>query len=136
MSRKTRLAWANGLIAITTIAGGLALTQHFTQGGSAAGSSSTATGSSAQTATSSQPAAKSGTATSDAVAYQFGQVQLTVSESSGKITSIDYGTSSATGGREQAFSYLVQDAIAAQGTNFSNLSGATYTTDAFKQALS
>jgi uncharacterized protein with FMN-binding domain len=128
MARKTRLAWANGLIAITTIAGGLALTQHFTQIATPTGAN--------QTGQSSQPAAKSGTATSDAVAYQFGQVQLTVSESSGKITSIDYGTSSATGGREQAFTYLVQDAIAAQGTNFSNLSGATYTTDAFKQALS
>jgi len=29
----------------------------------------------------------------------------------------------------------VQSAIASQGANFSNLSGATFTTDAFKQAL-
>jgi uncharacterized protein with FMN-binding domain len=30
---------------------------------------------------------------------------------------------------------LVTDAISANGSNFANLSGATYTTDAFKQAL-
>jgi uncharacterized protein with FMN-binding domain len=41
----------------------------------------------------------------------------------------------ATHGRQSAFSPLVQAAIAANGTNFGNLSGATYTTDAFKQAL-
>jgi uncharacterized protein with FMN-binding domain len=35
-----------------------------------------------------------------------------------------------------AFQYLVQYAIQSQGTGFGNLSGATYTTDAFKQALS
>lgn len=130
MSRKSSAAWANSVIAVVAVSGGLVLTNHY------APSTSTSAGSpsSGSTATAT-PALKSGTATSDAVPYQYGQIQVTVTEKSGKITAIDTGTSSATGGREQAFSYLVKDAITANGTNFANLSGATYTTDAFKQAL-
>ena len=75
------------------------------------------------------------TVTSDPVPYQFGTIELTVTRKAGKISAIDIGQSTATNGREQAFPYLVQYAVAAQGTNFSNLGGATYTTDAFKQAL-
>jgi uncharacterized protein with FMN-binding domain len=41
----------------------------------------------------------------------------------------------ATHGRAGAFPYLVQYAIAANGSNFANLQGATYTTNAFKQSL-
>lgn len=74
-------------------------------------------------------------ATSDAISYRFGTVQLKVTETSGKITAIDLVQASATAGRDQAFSYLVTDAISANGSSFSNLSGATFTTDAFKQAL-
>ena len=88
-------------------------------------------------ASTSTVAASSGpqTATGDAVNYQFGTVQLSVTTENSKITAIDLVQSGATAGREQAFSYLVTDAINANGTNFGNLSGATYTTDAFKQAL-
>lgn len=81
-------------------------------------------------------AAKSGSATGDAIGYRFGTVQLKVTETNGKIAAIDLVQSSATAGREQAFSYLVSDAISANGISFSNISGATFTTDAFKQALS
>ena len=123
MSRKSSAVLANSIIAIASVAGGLVLTNHYSAEGTSGGGSTVTV------------SAKTGTATSDAIPYEFGEVQLTVTEKSGKITAIDTGTSSATGGREQAFSYLVQDAIAANGTNFANLSGATYTTDAFKQAL-
>ena len=75
------------------------------------------------------------TATGDSFDYQFGTIQLSVTSENSKITAIDLVQAGATGGREQAFSYLVTDAIAANGTNFANLSGATYTTDTFKQAL-
>lgn len=75
------------------------------------------------------------TVTSDAIAYQYGTVQLAVTRKAGKISAIDVGQSGATAGRDQAFPYLVDYAIKAQGTNFANLGGATYTTDAFKQAL-
>ena len=75
------------------------------------------------------------TVTSDPIPYQFGEVQLNVTRTAGKISAIDVGQSSATDGREQAFPYLVDYAIKAQGTSFANLGGATYTTDAFKAAL-
>lgn len=90
----------------------------------------TAVSASANTST-----AKSGSATGESIGYQYGSVQLKVTESNGKISAIDLVQASATAGREQAFSYLVKDAISANGTSFGNLSGATYTTDAFKQAL-
>ncbi|MFM2321077.1 MAG: hypothetical protein RL612_224 [Actinomycetota bacterium] len=77
----------------------------------------------------------SGSATGDAIDYQYGTVQLKVTKSDGKITAIDLVQAGANGGREQAFSYLVSDAINANGSSFGNLSGATFTTDAFKQAL-
>jgi uncharacterized protein with FMN-binding domain len=75
------------------------------------------------------------TVTSDAIPYQFGTIQLAVTRTAGKISAIDIGQSGATAGREQAFPFLVKDAIKAQGTNFANLGGATYTSDAFKAAL-
>jgi uncharacterized protein with FMN-binding domain len=84
---------------------------------------------------SSASASGSGSATGDAIDYQFGTVQLKVTEANGKITAVDLVQASATAGRDQAFSYLVKDAISNNGTSFGNLSGATYTTDAFKQAL-
>jgi uncharacterized protein with FMN-binding domain len=136
MSRKSRQVWANSLIAVSSLAGAAVVTGHFTQAATATVSqpdisASTASNSNAGSTT----AGKSGTATSDAIPYQFGQVQVSVTEANGKITAIDYSNSTASNGRDQAFPYLVQYAIQAQGTNFANLSGATYTTDAFKQAL-
>jgi uncharacterized protein with FMN-binding domain len=129
MSRNTRLAWANGVIVAGALAGGLVLTNHFAPSASSSGAGTT-------TAAGSTTTAKSGSATSDAIPYQFGEVQVTVTETNGKITAIDYGSSTASAGRDQAFPILVQEAITAQSSNISNLSGATYTTDAFKQALS
>jgi uncharacterized protein with FMN-binding domain len=75
------------------------------------------------------------TATGDAIDYEFGTIQLSVTTDGSKLTEVDLIQAGANGGREQAFSYLVTDAISANGSNFANLSGATYTTDAFKQAL-
>ena len=86
-------------------------------------------------ATAAMAAGKSGTKTGAAVSYPFGTIQLTVTEKSGKITKIKYGNSGATNGRQAAFPYLVKYAIQSQGINFGNLSGATMTTDTFKQAL-
>lgn len=76
-----------------------------------------------------------GTATGDAVDYQYGTVQLKVTKTSGKISAIDLVQAGATAGREQAFSMLVSAAVSANGSSISNISGATYTTEAFKSAL-
>jgi uncharacterized protein with FMN-binding domain len=126
MSRKARNILAQSAIIAATVAGGLVMTEHFAPANSAVA---------AVTSSQGQAAAADKTVTSVDVPYQFGDIQLTVTRKSGKISAIDYGASSATGGREQAFPMLVQSALAAQGSNFGNLSGATYTTDAFKQAL-
>ncbi len=75
------------------------------------------------------------TKTGDAIRYRFGTIQVQVTEVSGKITDITLLQAGATGGRSAAFSYLIDYAIQAQGSNFCNISGATYTTDAFVQSL-
>jgi uncharacterized protein with FMN-binding domain len=74
-------------------------------------------------------------ATGNAIDYRYGTVQLKVTKTGGKIDTIDLVQAGATAGREQAFSMLVDAAVKANGTGFGNVSGATYTTDAFKQAL-
>jgi uncharacterized protein with FMN-binding domain len=85
--------------------------------------------------TSATGTANNGSATGDAVDYEYGTVQLKVTKASGKITAIDLVQAGATAGREAAFSMLVDAAITANGSNISNISGATYTTQAFKTAL-
>jgi uncharacterized protein with FMN-binding domain len=81
------------------------------------------------------PAAGGTTKTGSAINYRFGTVQVSVTRANGKITAVNLLQAGATGGRQGAFSYLVQYAIQANGTSFGNLGGATYTTDAFKQSL-
>lgn len=73
--------------------------------------------------------------TGDSVESSFGPVQVKVTKIGNHITEITYLQSVATHGRSQVFPYLVQYAIDANGSNFSNISGATYTTNAFKHSL-
>jgi len=75
------------------------------------------------------------TVTGDAVPYAYGTVQLEVVRQGGKLTAVNLIQAGATAGRDQAYPALQQAALDAQGTNFANLSGATYTVDAFKAAL-
>jgi uncharacterized protein with FMN-binding domain len=75
------------------------------------------------------------TVTGDAIGYRYGTIQVEVVRTAGKISAVNLIQADATAGREQAFPYLQQYAVSAQGSNFGNLSGATYTTEAFKQAL-
>ncbi|MFM6940070.1 MAG: FMN-binding protein [Rhodoluna sp.] len=81
------------------------------------------------------PAGTETTKTGSAINYRFGTVQVSVTKANGKITAVNLLQQGATGGRQSAFSYLVSYAIQANGTSFGNLSGATFTTDAFKQSL-
>ncbi len=113
--------------------------------GSSAGSESvnTAPQPAASASASASPAPSKSTSTSgssvtktgDSVESSFGPVQVKVTKVSGKITEITYVQAVATHGRAQVFPYLVQYAIDANGTSFGNISGATYTVDAFKQSL-
>ncbi len=75
------------------------------------------------------------TKTGTSIRYRFGTVQVSVTKTDGKITAVNLLQAGATGGRGQAFDFLVQYTIDAQGSSFGNISGATYTTDAYKQSL-
>jgi len=81
------------------------------------------------------PSSTTVTKTSAAESYRYGVIQLEVTKSGGAITGIALVQAGATGGRQAAFDPLVNAAIQAQGSNFGNLSQATYTTEAFKAAL-
>jgi uncharacterized protein with FMN-binding domain len=75
--------------------------------------------------------------TSSPVYYRFGTVQLTVTKKGSKITDITMDQAGATNGRAAAFPYLITLAKQAQSGSFdtSMMSGATYSTQAFMQAL-
>lgn len=76
-----------------------------------------------------------GSATGDAIDYEFGTIQIKATKTGGKLSAVELIQEGANGGREQAFPTLVAAALSANGSNIANISGATYTTDAFKQAL-
>jgi uncharacterized protein with FMN-binding domain len=96
---------------------------------------STLTGNTVGSSTGSTSTTGSGSATGAAIDYQYGTIQLKVTKANGKITAIDLVQAGANNGREQAFPYLLKYAIAANGSSFGNLGGATFTTETFKQAL-
>lgn len=127
---KSRKPWvlSTTLISLASIGGALGIDLWMNGGVSTLFPASPA-------ATSSSVPAGPKTVTGDAINYIYGTVQLSVTSNNGQLTKIDLVQAGATAGREQAFPYLQQYAVTANGTNFSNLSGATYTTDAFKQAL-
>lgn len=74
-------------------------------------------------------------ATSDNIIYKYGSVQISLHKTNGKITKIDLVQADATNGRGEVYARLVDATIAAQGTNYGNISGATFTVQAFKQAV-
>lgn len=74
---------------------------------------------------------------SSPVYYRFGTVQLTVTKEGSTITDITMNQAGATNGRVASFNYLITLAMQAQSASFdtSMMTGATYTTAAFMQAL-
>ncbi len=83
-----------------------------------------------------QPAAASVSQTGAAVPYKYGVIQLEVVKSGSSITAVNLIQSS-TKGPDWAVvpGMLAEAAVNANGSNFGNVSGATFTTQAFKQAL-
>lgn len=83
-----------------------------------------------------QPAAASVSQTGAAVPYKYGVIQLEVVKSGSSITAVNLVQSS-TKGPDWAVvpDMLAEAAVNANGSNFGNVSGATFTTQAFKQAL-
>ena len=74
-------------------------------------------------------------ASSDLVQYRYGEVQLEAVTEAGKLTQVNLLTATASPGYEPAFQMLQEAALAAQGTDFQNISGAKFSSKAFKEAL-
>jgi hypothetical protein len=104
-------------------------------GSTGSGTGSTGSGSSGSGTTGGGTTATEVTKTGTSIRYRFGTIQVSVTKTAGKITAVNLLQAGATGGRGQAFDFLVQYTIDAQGSSFGNISGATYTTDAYKQSL-
>ena len=75
------------------------------------------------------------TVTGDLIDYRYGAVQLEVTETGGKIDSIKEIQATASSAYEAVFPLLNEAAIAAQSTDFANVSVATYSSEAYKDAL-
>ncbi len=99
--------------------------------GSGTGTGSTGSGTTGGGTTTAVEVTKTGTS----IRYRFGTIQVAVTKTDGQITAVNLLQAGATGGRSQAFDFLVQYTVDAQGSSFGNISGATYTTDAYKQSL-
>lgn len=75
-------------------------------------------------------------ATGDAIYYRYGTIQVEVVKTGNSITAINLLQASTKGREYQTVpSMLVNAALSAQGTGFGNVSGATFTSEAFRSAL-
>ena len=82
----------------------------------------------------------SGTYTGDTVDAYYGYVQVQVTTAGGKISDVKFlqypsDRSTSIQINKVAMPYLVQEAIAAQSANVNIISGATFTSKAFRQSL-
>ena len=92
------------------------------------------------TTTTATPSGTSGTATGDAVATQYGNAQVKVTVKDGKITAIQALQLQGNDPRSVMISssaepILQQEALAAQSAQIDTVSGATYTSESYKQSL-
>lgn len=70
------------------------------------------------------------------MSYRYGTIQLEVVKTGSKITAINLVQAGVHGRQyEQVPGMLVSAAIAANGTSFGSVSGATFTSEAFRSAL-
>jgi uncharacterized protein with FMN-binding domain len=75
------------------------------------------------------------TVSSDPITYKYGTVQISMTNVDGAITGINMLQGDASNGRDSAYRTLIDATIQNQGTNYGNISGATFTVDAFKKAV-
>lgn len=88
-----------------------------------------------QSASPSKVQTKPVTKKSDVIEYKYGVVQLSVTKSGSEITDVQLLQGDASNGRDKAYKILQDATIQVQGTNYGNVSGATFTTDAYKLAV-
>jgi len=149
MQRSTRIAIANVGIIAASLVGGFEITQVLnptasvptasasqpTPSASSSSSTSTSSTPAPSASASTPPASTKKTGKGAAINYRYGTIQVEAITKSGKLTAVNLLQAGATGGRDAAFSVLVSAAISANGSSFGNASGATFTTQAFKQSL-
>lgn len=120
------MAIGNLVVASASICGGIWITNSLTEAQGGLFSTKTV---------STVGAGADKTVQGDPIEYQYGTIQVEVVRTGGKISAVNLLRADATDGRVGAFPSLVQAAIDAQSSNFGSVSGATFTTDAFKLAL-
>lgn len=104
-------------------------------------SGSTSSGSSSGTTSSSSTTYKDGTFTGSVANAYYGNVQVQVTISGGKITNVAFlsypsDNPNSQSINQQATPYLKQEAIQTQNANVNIISGATLTSNAFVQSMS
>jgi hypothetical protein len=72
---------------------------------------------------------------SETIAYKYGNVQVRLVVVGIQITEVTVLQGDTSYGRDVAYATLVQATLQYQGTNYGNVSGATFTTEAFKLAV-
>ena len=82
-----------------------------------------------------KPALKPITKNSDVIDYKYGVLQLSVTVLGNEITDVGVIQGETSNGRAEAYAILSEATVQIQGTNYGNVSGATYTTEAFKIAI-
>jgi uncharacterized protein with FMN-binding domain len=82
-----------------------------------------------------KPKPKSVSKDSDVIDYKYGVIQLSMTMLGNEITSVDVIQGDLTNGRDKAYETLIKATVQVQGTNYGNVSGATFTTEAFKIAI-
>jgi uncharacterized protein with FMN-binding domain len=81
------------------------------------------------------PAPAANVRSGDAIKYKFGTIQVKVTKDGGNITKVTYLKSTYTRVPPGTMEYLLQASVQANGSNFTNVSRATFTVDAFKKSL-
>lgn len=108
-------------------------------GSSSDSSSSTSSDSSSSSSSSSGSSATDGTYTGDVYQSPYGAMQVQVTVSGGQITDIQWVQLPSDGHSQrinsQAAPALVEEALSAQSANVASVSGATYTSEGFKESL-
>ena len=134
---------AAAALAVSTLAacGGQTATTAATATDQTSGASTAATVATASaSSTSSSTGLTDGTYTGDSVAIKWGDVQVQVVVTDGKITSVEFLTYPTDQRSQQingqATPILAQEAVAAQSASVQVVSGATFTSEAFMQSLS
>ena len=133
------IGWQAGSAAMTTVQPSTTTTSSGSAGRPSA-NGSVGTNSTTSTTTAAIAAAADGTYTGDDVNTRFGSVQVEITVSAGQITDVTALQLTDADGRSRQISnraepILQSEVISAQSSNVNNVSGATYTSNAYLQSL-